>query len=305
MCQAAATYLAVAGIACAGTIVEASTNPVVSQISDGGLLNGGIAIAGVGAIAALAAILVSSDPSKRREQMSMDAGGDEMESVKNYFNTTGYDRWRKIYGETDDVNKVQLDIRTGHAQTVEKVLAWMRAEGNLKNCTVADCGCGTGSLAIPLALDGAAVHATDISSSMVGEAEMRYKALVADGAQAPEVAPRFEAMDLETASGKYHTVACLDVMIHYPQEKADDMITHLASLAEERVILSFAPKTLALSALKRVGEFFPGPSKATRAYLHREEDVEAALAKAGWKVTNREMTSTQFYYSRLLEAKRV
>lgn len=45
--------------------------------------------------------------------------------VKNYFNSTGFDRWKRIYGETDDVNKVQLDIRTGHAQTVDKV--WVAA----------------------------------------------------------------------------------------------------------------------------------------------------------------------------------
>ena len=41
--------------------------------------------------------------------------------VRNYFNQEGFNRWNKIYGETDEVNKVQLDIRTGHAQTVEKV----------------------------------------------------------------------------------------------------------------------------------------------------------------------------------------
>jgi magnesium-protoporphyrin O-methyltransferase len=29
-----------------------------------------------------------------------------MESVKSYFNGTGFERWNKIYGETDDVNKV-------------------------------------------------------------------------------------------------------------------------------------------------------------------------------------------------------
>ena len=42
--------------------------------------------------------------------------------------------------------------------------------------------------------------------------------------------------------------------------------------------------------------------QATRAYLHKEEAVEAALREAGWKVTKREMTSTRFYYSRLLQA---
>ena len=42
--------------------------------------------------------------------------------------------------------------------------------------------------------------------------------------------------------------------------------------------------------------------QATRAYLHKEEDVEAALRKVGWKVTKREMTSGRFYFSRLLQA---
>jgi magnesium-protoporphyrin O-methyltransferase len=94
--------------------------------------------------------------------------------------SAGFERWNKIYGETDDVNKVQKDIRDGHAQTVDKVLAWFDAEG-VKGKTVCDCGCGTGSLAIPTALRGAAVTASDISSSMVGEAERRYNAEIAKG----------------------------------------------------------------------------------------------------------------------------
>lgn len=64
-----------------------------------------------------------------------------------------------------------------------------------------------------------------------------------------------------SVTGKYHTVTCLDVMIHYPQDKADAMISHLAGLAEERLIISFAPKTPYYSLLKRIGELFPGPSK--------------------------------------------
>jgi hypothetical protein len=44
------------------------------------------------------------------------------------------------------------------------------------------------------------------------------------------------------------------------------------------------------------------PRQATRAYLHAEADVEAALNRAGFKVTKREMTATSFYFSRLLEA---
>ncbi|CAA6666674.1 unnamed protein product [Spirodela intermedia] len=95
---------------------------------------------------------------------------------------------------------------------------------------------------------------------------------------------------------------CLDVLIHYPQNKADGMIAHLASLADRRLLLSFAPKTFYYSLLKRIGELFPGPSKATRAYLHSEKDVERALEKVGWKISKRGLVTTQFYFSRLIEA---
>ena len=61
--------------------------------------------------------------------------------------------------------------------------------------------------------------------------------------------------------GRYNTVTCLDVMIHYPQDRVDAMVSHLASLADSKLIISFAPKTLAYSVLKRIGELFPGPSK--------------------------------------------
>jgi len=259
--------------------------------------------AGTAAIG-VAAALIAADPSKRREAMAQETGGDEMESVRNYFNQEGFNRWNKIYGETDEVNKVQLDIRTGHAITVDKVLKWVDSDGGVEGVTVCDAGCGTGSLSIPLALRGAAVSGSDISLSMANEAASRYSTAAATATKTPAVAPVFEEKDLESITGKYNTVACLDVMIHYPQEKADDMVKHLASLAEERVIISFAPYTLRYAILKRIGELFPGPSKATRAYLHAEADVEKALNESGFQVTRREMTGTSFYFSRLLEAKK-
>lgn len=43
-------------------------------------------------------------------------------------------------------------------------------------------------------------------------------------------------------------------MIHYPQDKADAMVQHLASLANKRLIVSFAPYTVGLALLKRFGE---------------------------------------------------
>ncbi|MFM1899531.1 MAG: hypothetical protein RLZZ216_107, partial [Cyanobacteriota bacterium] len=41
----------------------------------------------------------------------------EKQEVKGYFETTGFDRWNRIYSESDDVNKVQRNIRIGHQKT--------------------------------------------------------------------------------------------------------------------------------------------------------------------------------------------
>jgi magnesium-protoporphyrin O-methyltransferase len=82
------------------------------------------------------------------------------------------------------------------------------------------------------------------------------------------------------------------------------MIKNLAAMAKSKLILSFAPSTPYLDWLKKVGEFFPGASKATRAYLHSETELRDMLARADFLVKQETMTSTKFYFSKLLEATR-
>jgi hypothetical protein len=60
----------------------------------------GLALTSAGAVGGLAWLLVSTDPGRRREAQAAAAGGDEMDSVRQYFNTTGFERWNKIYGTT-------------------------------------------------------------------------------------------------------------------------------------------------------------------------------------------------------------
>lgn len=219
--------------------------------------------------------------------------------VKEYFNQRGFDRWRRIYGETDDVNKVQKKIRQGHQQTIDTVVEWLQADGNLGELSICDAGCGVGSLSIPLAQAGATVAASDISAKMVGEAQEKAATALEETSKVS-----FIVEDLEQLTGKYDTVICLDVLIHYPTEDAAKMIAHLASLAESRLILSFAPKTCLLFVLKKIGEFFPGPSKTTRAYQHKEAEIINILKDNGFEIKRTGMTSVSFYYSRILEAVR-
>jgi magnesium-protoporphyrin O-methyltransferase len=64
----------------------------------------------------------------------------------------------------------------------------------------------------------------------------------------------FRRSDLESLDGIYNTVTCIDVLIHYPDEKLDTMVGKLGSLASERLIISFAPKTVFYEFLKKIGE---------------------------------------------------
>lgn len=224
----------------------------------------------------------------------------EKAEVKTYFESKGFDRWNRIYSTSDDVNRVQRNIRIGHQKTVDNVLAWLGEQGNLAGRSFCDAGCGVGSLSIPLAQLGAAsIAASDLSEAMAKEAWRR--------AEAAGIGPQqlnVSASDLESLSGNYDTVICLDVFIHYPQQPAEAMVRHLASMAEKHLIVSFAPYTPLLAALKKFGELFPGPSKATRAYTLREEGILAAAAEAGFKPMRRSLNKAPFYFSRLIAFER-
>jgi magnesium-protoporphyrin O-methyltransferase len=224
----------------------------------------------------------------------------EKQEVREYFNSTGFERWNRIYSDSEEVNNVQRNIRLGHQKTVDEVLTWLQEEGDLASSSFCDAGCGVGSLSLPLARLGAGpIAASDLSEAMVSEARRR-----AAQAGISESRLTFTASDLESLSGRYDTVICLDVFIHYPQAAAEEMVRHLAGLAERRLIVSFAPYTPLLAALKQIGQLFPGPSKTTRAYTLREEGIVAAAAAAGFEPIRRSLNKAPFYFSRLIEFRR-
>ncbi|MCT0227252.1 magnesium protoporphyrin IX methyltransferase [Synechococcus sp. CS-1331] len=224
----------------------------------------------------------------------------EKAEVKGYFETTGFDRWNRIYSTSDDVNKVQRNIRIGHQKTVDNVLAWLQEQGGLESRSFCDAGCGVGSLTLPLAQLGAgSIAASDLSAAMVQEAERRAGEL---GVKPGQIS--FLASDLESLEGRYDTVICLDVFIHYPQAPAEAMVRHLAGMADKHLIVSFAPYTPLLALLKGIGQLFPGPSKTTRAYTLREDGIVAAAAAAGFKPVRRSLNQAPFYFSRLIAFER-
>ena len=166
--------------------------------------------------------MCSSDLAPDAAASPQDAKQAEKAEVKGYFETTGFERWNRIYSDSEEVNKVQRNIRIGHQKTVDEVLAWLQEQGDLPQRSFCDAGCGVGSLSLPLAQLGAgSVAASDLSAAMVAEAERR--------ARAAGISPdrlSFTASDLESLQGRYDTVICLDVFIHYPQAAAEEMVRH-------------------------------------------------------------------------------
>ena len=177
------------------------------------------------------------------------------------------------------------------------VINWIKNSSQLNNVRFCDVGCGVGSLSLPLAAMGAEyIYASDISKAMVDEACRRAQDAGLDMKRI-----NFITSDLESITGSFHTVCCLDVFIHYQQSTAEKMVQHLCGLTEKRLIVSFAPFTPLLALLKKIGQFFPGPSKTTRAYTLREEGIIKSAEACGFKLVRSSLSQAPFYFSRLIE----
>ena len=93
----------------------------------------------------------------------------EKSEVREYFNGTGFDRWRKIYSKSEEINTVQKNIRKGHQKTVDDVVSYVKNYPELTSKTFCDAGCGVGSLAIPLAQMGKHRRCSPVTSGKPAE----------------------------------------------------------------------------------------------------------------------------------------
>ena len=225
----------------------------------------------------------------------------EKTEVKEYFNGTGFDRWKKIYSKSEDINTVQKNIRKGHQKTVDDVISYVKKYPDLAEKSFCDAGCGVGSLAIPLLRLGIKdLQVSDISSEMIQETKKRVNKLSLNKSKI-----KYKICDLEKLTGSFNVVICLDVFIHYPQPIAEEMVKHLCDLSKESLIVSFAPYTPFLALLKNIGKMFPGPSKTTRAYTLKETGIINAAKEKGFLVVQKKLNQAPFYFSKLIEFKKI
>jgi magnesium-protoporphyrin O-methyltransferase len=224
----------------------------------------------------------------------------QMDRIQSYFDGAGFERLSVIYGE-EQLSGFQRVVRQGHRQVVDTALSWLCPRNSAESQTVLDAGCGTGLLSIPLAQAGAVVDGIDFSERMIEAAKHRARQL---GLRSGRL--DLSVRDLKSISRRYEAVVCIDVFARYSTPAAIDMLRHLSSLARERLIFTFTPKTVLDYLLRAIGAIHARRSKALPLYTHSRKSIVNALESFGWTIHREVRFSAGFrsYFCNLVEAQR-
>ena len=216
--------------------------------------------------------------------------------IAEYFDRTAAAAWARLTSDAP-VGRVRASVRAGRDRMRATLLGWLPLD--LRGARVLDAGCGTGALAVELAMRGAEVEAIDLSPTLVGLARERVPEALA-------ARIRFSAGDmLDPRLGEFTYVVAMDSIIHY---RRGDMLTVLSdfrSRAEESVLFTVAPRTPLLATAHAVGRLFPRGDRAPAIEPVVVSELTALLnLHDGWDVARRERVASGFYTSEALELKR-
>ena len=173
--------------------------------------------------------------------------------LQDYFDRTANDAWAKLTSDAP-VSGIRATVRAGRDQMRSNLIA--RLPESLAGKRILDAGCGTGALALELAKKGASIVAIDLSPNLIELAKERI-------APADRQNIDFRSGDmLDDGLGEFDYVVGMDSMIHYC---ATDMLVVLEKLAprvRNKIVFTFAPSTLPLEIMIRVGRLFPRKDRA-------------------------------------------
>jgi magnesium-protoporphyrin O-methyltransferase len=220
--------------------------------------------------------------------------------LQDYFDRTANDAWAKLTSDVP-VSGIRATVRAGRDQMRANLIA--RLPESLAGKRILDAGCGTGALALELAKKGASVVAIDLSPNLIELAKERISS-----ADRQNIDFRSGDM-LDDSLGEFDYVVGMDSMIHYC---AADMLVVLEKLAprvSNKIVFTFAPSTLALEVMIRVGRLFPRKNRAPFIEPISQVKLSKLIYQSpwfiDWKIPHTQLVSSGFYKSQLMELEKV
>ncbi len=218
--------------------------------------------------------------------------------IAEYFDRTAAAAWAQLTSDAP-VGRVRATVRAGRTRMRETLLSWLPRD--LTGERVLDAGCGTGALALELAVRGAEVVAIDLSPTLVSLARDRV-----DAAAGPVVSSRidFRAGDmLDPSLGSFTRVVAMDSIIHYRVGDMRAVLSAFMARTERSVTFTVAPRTPLLAAMHAAGRLFPRGDRAPAI-----EPVETRVLRQSldaisdeWLVGRTQRISSGFYTSEAME----
>ena len=235
--------------------------------------------------------------------------------LETYFDRTAVEAWTRLTSDAP-VSGIRATVRAGRDRTRTTLLSYLPED--LSGARILDAGCGTGALAVEAARRGATVTAIDLSPKLVGIARERLPAdLLESELPAGELPAsewqkrrggsiRFLSGDmLDPSLGEFDHVVGMDSLIHY---RATDVVVALSGLAartRRSIVFTFAPGSLALSAMLAMGRLFPrsdrSPAIQPTAAARLRRLIEQEPALTGFSVGRTQRISSGFYKSQTME----
>ncbi len=219
--------------------------------------------------------------------------------LETYFDRTAVEAWMRLTS-TAPVGRIRATVRAGRDDMRRTLLSWLPQD--LTGRRVLDAGCGTGALAMEAARRGAQVLAIDLSPKLVGLAGER------GGGDFGAGHVEFRVGDmLDPALGRFDHVVAMDSLIHYRAPDVVAVLTGLAARTRHSLLITFAPRTPALTVMHAAGRLFPRGDRApaiepvSEARLRRL--IDEAPGMVGWKPVRTQRIASGFYTSQALEVR--
>jgi len=198
------------------------------------------------------------------------------------------------------VSGFRAAVRAGRDQMRHSIIS--RLPENLTGKRILDAGCGTGAVALELANKGALVTAVDLSPNLIELAKTRIPESDRQNIQ-------FHSGDmLDESYGDFDYVIGMDSMIHYCAKDMLVVLEKLAPRVSEKILFTFAPSTLPLELMIRVGRLFPRKDRAPFiepiSYAKLHKSINQSPWFVDWETPFTQLVSSGFYKSQLMELKK-